>query len=278
MALNQNLTEDLRLAHLLADNADAITTKRFRARDLTVRAKADNTAVTDADTATEEAIRGVLTKVRPRDAIHGEEGEDTGWGPRRWIIDPIDGTANYARGMPVWATLIALEVEGEVVVSVVSAPALNRRWWASREGGAWVGTSLMNGTELKVSDVDRVEEAFLSYSDVAAWVDSGSGQEFVDLMREVHRARAFGDFWSYMLVAEGCVDIACEPALALHDMAALGLIVTEAGGEFTNLDGQPGPVGPGALATNGLLHDEVVNRFTGVEPTGELPTFRPSVT
>ncbi len=253
--------DDLRLAHILADNADSITTSRFKALDLVVTAKPDLTPVTDADTAVEDAIRRTLGNARPRDAVHGEEREDTGWGPRRWVIDPIDGTANFLRGVPVWATLIGLMEGDEVVAGVVSAPALGRRWWAAKGGGAYTGKSLLQGTPCRVSQVSRVEDASLSYSSVHGWVESGRGQQFVDLMRGVWRTRAYGDFWSYMLVAEGAVDLATEPELALHDMAALDIIVREAGGRFTSIDGADGPVGPGALASNGILHDAALRQL-----------------
>jgi len=252
------LTDDLRLAHLLADDADSITMKRFRALDLRVSSKPDLTPVTDADTAVEEAIRRGLARARPRDAVHGEEMDDTGWGPRRWVIDPIDGTKNFVRGVPVWATLIALMVEGESVVGVVSAPALGRRWWASAGGGAYAGKTLMQGQRIHVSEVTEVSDASLSYASIGGWIETGRGQGFVDLMRTCWRTRAFGDFWSYMLLAEGAVDIACEPELALHDMAPLAVIVQEAGGVFTDLDGNPGPNGGNAVATNGPLHDPVL--------------------
>lgn len=258
-----NLTDDLRLAHLLADNADSITMARFKSQDLNVTSKPDMTPVTDADTAVEEAIRKTLSKARPRDAVHGEEMADTGWGPRRWIIDPIDGTKNFVRGVPVWATLIALMIEDQVVVGVVSAPALNRRWWASLGGGAYTGKSLLSGQPCQVSNVSDIADASLSYSSISGWIETGNGQPFVDLMRDCWRTRAYGDFWSYMLVAEGAVDIAAEPELELHDMAACAVVVTEAGGTFTSIEGDPGPVGPGACATNGVLHDEVIGRLLG---------------
>jgi len=254
-----NFIDDLRLAHMLADAADSITLDRFRALDLTVTEKADRTAVSDADQAVEEAIRRTLSTARPRDGFHGEETGESGWGPRRWVIDPIDGTANYIRGVPAWATLIALMIEDTTVVSVVSAPSLSRRWWASQGSGAFTGKGLLTRRQMKVSTVRWVTDAFLSYSSLGGWVDCGRGRQFGDLLRTSQRTRAFGDFWSYMLVAEGGVDIACEPELALHDMAALVPIVTEAGGKFTSIDGDAGPVGPGALATNGLLHDEVLD-------------------
>jgi histidinol-phosphatase len=254
-----NLVDDLRLAHMLADTADSITMDRFRSADLDVSLKDDETAVSDADTAVEEALRRTLSKARPRDGFHGEETGESGWGPRRWVIDPIDGTANYVRGAPVWATLIALMIGDTPVVSVVSAPALTRRWWAHQGGGAFAGKGLLTGRGIEVSAVEWVSDAFLSYSSLGGWVDSGRGRQFGDLLRTTKRTRGFGDFWSYMLVAEGAVDIACEPQLELHDMAALSVIVTEAGGRFTSVEGDPGPVGPGALATNGRLHEQVLH-------------------
>src|SRR5215211_575114 len=263
-ALRRGLTDDLRLAHLLADDADSITMNRFKALDLHVVAKPDLTPVSDADTAVEESLRRTLGRARPRDAVHGEELADTGWGPRRWVIDPIDGTKNFVRGVPVWATLISLMINDEVAVGVVSAPALGRRWWASVGGGAYAGKSLMSGTPCHVSDVARIEDAYLSYASISAWVDAGQGQEFVDLLRSCWRSRAFGDFWSYMLLAEGGVDIACEPELSLHDMAACAIVVTEAGGRFTDLAGKDGPLGTGAYATNGRLHDAVLQQLRPV--------------
>ncbi len=262
MADAPDFTDDLRLAHLMADNADSLTTSRFKAHDLKVRSKADHTPVSEADQAVEAAVRRTLATARPRDAVHGEEMADTGQGPRTWIVDPIDGTANYVRGVPVWATLIALRVNGEICVGVASAPALGRRWWAAKGAGAFTGKTLLSPTRIHVSKVDAVPDAFLSYSSIGGWIKDGRGQGFVDLIRDCGRTRAFGDFFSYMLVAEGCVDLACEPDLALHDMAALDIIVREAGGMFTNLDGEPGPVGPGALATNGRLHKTVLGRLS----------------
>ena len=235
MAASKDLTDDLRLAHVLADNADSLTTSRFKALDLKVSTKPDLTQVSDADTAVEDAIRGTLSRSRPRDAVHGEEGGDTGWGPRRWVIDPIDGTANFVRGVPVWATLIALMVEDQVEVGVVSAPALGRRWWACTGGGAYTGKSLMHASPIRTSRVSRLSDAYLSYSSLHGWVNSGRGLQFGDLMRSVWRTRAFGDFWSHMLVAEGAVDLSVEPELDLHDMAALDVIVREAGGRATSI-------------------------------------------
>lgn len=250
--------DDLRLAHVIADQVDSVTTERFRALDLRVETKPDLTPVTDADRAAEETVRQQLSRTRPRDAVQGEEYGTTGHGPRRWVVDPIDGTKNFVRGVPVWATLLALMDGDEAVVGLVSAPALHRRWWAAAGSGAWTGRSLSAATQLHVSGVDRLADASLSYSELPEWEADGRLPAFFDLIRKVWRSRAYGDFWSYVLVAEGAVDIAAEPSLALHDMAALVPIVTEAGGRFTSVRGVPGPLGGSALATNGLLHDEVL--------------------
>ncbi|MBU2696863.1 MULTISPECIES: inositol monophosphatase family protein [Pimelobacter] len=266
-------TDDLRLAHLLADDADSLTQARFRALDLHVMSKPDLTPVTDADQAVEESIRRTLSKARSRDAVTGEEQGTSGHSQRRWIVDPIDGTKNYVRGVPVWATLISLAVDDEVVLGVVSAPALQRRWWASAGQGAWTGRSLMKATECRVSDVRRLEDASLSYSSISGWEDRGLGEDLLALMRRVWRTRAYGDFWSYMLLAEGAVDLAAEPELEVYDMAALDIIVREAGGRFTSLDGSDGPWGGNALATNGHLHEAALSFLGSVTDAGDDPDW-----
>ncbi len=250
--------DDLRLAHVIADMADSLTTSRFQAPDLRVETKSDLTPVTDADKAAEDLVRTQLRRTRPRDAVVGEEFEPSGRGARQWVVDPIDGTKNYVRGVPVWATLIALLDGGRPVVGVVSAPALGRRWWAASGTGAWTGRSLSAARRLHVSDVADLDDASLSYSDLGEWSRAGRRQQFLDLERRVWRSRAFGDFWSYMLVAEGGVDVAAEPSLEVYDMAALVPVVVEAGGRFTSIDGGDATRGGSALATNGLLHDEVL--------------------
>jgi histidinol-phosphatase len=248
-------TDDLRLAHVLADDADSLTMARFKALDLHVMSKPDLTPVTDADHAVEEGIRRTLSRTRSRDAVIGEEHGTTGHSQRQWIVDPIDGTKNFVRGVPVWATLIALAVDEEVVLSVVSAPQLQRRWWASVGNGAWTGRSLLKATACHVSDVRRLEDASLSYASLGGWEEHGQLDDFMALSRRCWRTRAYGDFWSYMLLAEGAVDIAAEPELKLYDMAAVDIVVREAGGRFTNLEGIDGPFGGNALASNGHLHD-----------------------
>jgi histidinol-phosphatase len=250
--------DDLRLAHVIADQVDGLTTSRFAATDLRVETKPDLTPVSDADRSAEEIVRSQLKRTRPRDAVIGEEFAPTGHGARQWVIDPIDGTKNFVRGVPVWATLIALLDGGRPVLGVVSAPGLNRRWWAATGTGAWTGRSLSAARRIHVSAVRTLADASLSYASLAGWEQRGLLEPFLDLTRAVWRSRAYGDFWSYMLLAEGSVDIACEPELALHDMAALVPVVLEAGGRFTSLDGEDGPFGGDALATNGVLHDEVL--------------------
>jgi histidinol-phosphatase len=251
-------TDDLRLAHVLADDADSLTTTRFKAQDLHVVNKPDLTPVSDADQSVEEGIRRSLSRARPRDAVLGEEQGSTGFSQRRWIVDPIDGTKNFVRGVPVWATLISLMVDGEVVVGCVSAPLLNRRWWASKDGGSWTGRSLLNAVPCHVSDIARLEDASLSYAGLSGWEERDRLEDFLALVRRCWRTRAYGDFWSYMLIAEGAVDLAAEPELAIYDMAALDIIVREAGGMFTSLDGTPGPQGGNALASNGRLHEQAL--------------------
>ena len=252
-------TEDLALAHELLDAADAITRDRFGAADLVVETKPDLTPVSDADRAVEDALRRRLATEHPDDAVVGEEFGAIGDSDRQWIVDPIDGTKNFVRAMPVWATLLALRVDGTVVVGAVSAPALGRRWWARRGGGAW--TSYDGRTRhIHVSMVGSVQDAFLSYSSLSGWREREAA--FLDLTRSVWRTRAIGDFWSHMLVAEGAVDIACEPEVSLWDLAALQPIVEEAGGRFSDLSGVDRPDGGSVLCTNGLLHDTVLRALT----------------
>jgi histidinol-phosphatase len=250
--------DDLRFALVLADAADDITMRRFRALDLRVEAKPDMTPVTDADLAAEEQLRHVLSRARPRDAVLGEESGRTGVGQRCWVLDPIDGTANFVRGVPVWATLIGLMVGGEVAVGVVSAPALGRRWWAARDHGAWTGRSLTRASACRVSEVASLSDASLSFSSLSGWERHGRLDGFLSLTAAVWRARAYGDFWSHMLVAEGAVDVSAEPEVLLWDLAALQVIVEEAGGTFTDLTGKATPDGGSAVCTNGRLHDEVL--------------------
>ena len=232
---------DLLLAIELADTADAISLGRFRARDLVIETKPDATPVTEADRAVERELRAILARERPDDAILGEEEGVSGSGARRWIIDPIDGTRNYSRGVPVWATLIALEDAGVVTVGVVSAPALGRRWWAERGGGAWA-----DGDRVHVSAIQRVEDAVLSFA---------LEQPIPSLAAQAWHARGYGDFWSHMLVAEGAIDGAYDAiGVTQWDLAALQPIVEEAGGSFTDFKGVARIDGGSAISSNGHLH------------------------
>ena len=256
--MSSRFADDLRLAHVLADAVDQLTMSRFKAQDLEVSTKPDLTEVTDADRAAEQLVRSQLSRSRSRDQVIGEEFGTTGASPRQWVIDPIDGTSNFVRGVPVWGTLIGLIEDGRPVVGLVSAPALGRRWWGGEEAGAWTGTRINSASRLQVSSVSRIDEASLSYSSLHGWAERERLPQMLNLMQRFWRTRAYGDFWSYMLVPEGAVDVACEPELALHDMAALVPIVTEAGGRFTSLQGEDGPFGGDAVASNGLLHEEIL--------------------
>ena len=250
---------DLELALRLADEADAITRARFGALDLKVDSKPDLTPVSDADLAVERALRETLIERRPNDAVLGEEfggaAEFTG---RQWVIDPIDGTKNFVRGVPVWATLIALLQDGVPVAGVVSAPALSRRWWAATGSGAWTSFEAGAAKQIAVSAVSGLNSASLAISSLSGWRDLGLRDQLIELTDQVWRTRGYGDFFSYCLLAEGAVDIATEPEVSLWDLAALDVLVREAGGRFTALDGTPGPHHGSAVATNGLLHDSVL--------------------
>ncbi|MCI5826130.1 MAG: histidinol-phosphatase [Arcanobacterium sp.] len=271
MDTRNRLSDDLHVLSGILDRVDEFTLKRFRSDDLVVETKPDMTPVTDADSGAEKLIRTMLGQFRARDAIFGEEqGSQSGFSGRRWIIDPIDGTKNFVRGVPVWATLVGLEEEGEIVLGMVSAPALKRRWWAVKGMGAFTGKSWASAQQIHVSRVGRLEDASFSYSSFGGWHQRGQLRAFMRLAQSVWRTRAYGDFWSYMLVAEGAVDIAAEPDLQLYDMAALVPIVQEAGGRFTSLDGADGPWGGNALVSNGLLHDaarQVLDSIRDSDPT-----------
>ena len=258
---------DLALAIRLADAADSITLARYQSIDLVVTTKPDNTPVTDADKATEEALRALIKNHRPDDGIVGEEfGNDAGNAERYWVIDPIDGTKNFLRGVPTWATLIGLiEKQSDgcevVVVGVVSAPALFRRWHASEGNGAFVSVNKAAPQRINVSQVSEIKDASISYSDFIGWGERLA--PFQELMAAAWRTRGIGDFWSHMLVAEGAVDVAIEPSLALWDMAALDIIVREAGGRFTNVAGVDGSLGGSGLSTNSAIHQKIVDKLNG---------------
>jgi len=252
---------ELEFALTLADRADAISLSRYQALDLEITTKPDNSPVTDADKAVERAIIDAIATKYPSDGVVGEEFGSNGSKDRYWVIDPIDGTKNFVRGVPTWATLIALVENEEVVASVVSSPALYRRWYASADGGAFVveGGSVKASPaprKLNVSKVSQLSDASITYSDFQGW--GARRANFEKLLDGAWRTRGLGDFWSHMLVAEGAVEVAIEPSLALWDMAALDLIVREAGGKFSSLDGVGGPFGPNAISSNGVIHGAVI--------------------
>lgn len=269
------LEQDLALALELADIADSISMERFRASDLAVETKPDLTPVTEADRAVELALRERLAAARPGDAVLGEEYGvvegglveaglvegglvEGGAGPRRWIIDPIDGTKSYVRGMATWSTLIALEVDGTIVVSIVAMPVLGRRWWAARGFGAFA-----DGRQIHVSAIASLADAQLAWSGIQEWDEVGRLDALLALARACWRTRGVGDAWQYMLVAEGAAEIALDPAVSLWDLAAVKLVVEEAGGRFTDLAGVDTAAGGSGIATNGLVHDAAL-AFVGL--------------
>ena len=256
--------DDVNLALRMADQADALTMERFGALDLHIDTKPDLTPVTDADRSVEGALRDALSQQRPDDPVLGEEfGGTAVFTGRQWVIDPIDGTKNFVRGVPVWATLIALLQDGVPVAGVVSAPALQRRWWARSGGGAFASFAGAPPRKVSVSSVADLESASLSFSSLSGWAELGLRDRFIDLTDAVWRVRAYGDFLSYCLLAEGAVDIAAEPEVSLWDLAALDILVREAGGAFTDLAGATGPHGGSAVASNGLLHEAILTRLSG---------------
>jgi len=259
-------TFDLALALEMADIADRISLERFYAQDLVVETKPDSTPVTDADRSVEATLKAKLQAERPNDSLIGEEygtvGENLhGQGSRTWIIDPIDGTANFMRGVPVWATLIALAIDGKPTVSVVSAPAMGRRWWAAPGVGAHTRHIDGRETSISVSKINNLENASLSYNNLKLWDQIGQLDQLIELSRKIWRTRAFGDFWSYMLLAEGTLEITAEHNLQIYDIAALVPIVEQAGGIISDLDGELTIESSSVLATNGILHRTVAEHF-----------------
>ncbi|HEV2782345.1 MAG TPA: histidinol-phosphatase [Actinophytocola sp.] len=261
------MSDDLSLALTLADTADEITRARFLARDLVVARKPDRSPVTDADTAVEDAVRAALSIARPGDVVVGEERGGTLGAGRAWVLDPIDGTKNFLRGVPAWATLIALVVDGRPVVGVVSAPALGRRWWAAAGEGAWASGSDGEPRSISVSKVDSLADAYLSTTDLGAWVTYHSRERYLALADACWETRAFGDFWQHCMVAEGALDLAAESIVNPWDVAAIRVLVEEAGGEFTDLSGAPRIDGGSALSSNGRLHRAALALLNGEDPS-----------
>jgi histidinol-phosphatase len=251
-----DISEGLALALELAEIADVITMDRFRAVDLVVETKPDLTPVTEADQAVERALRDHLAKHAPGHGVLGEEyGDELADGDFRWVIDPIDGTKSYVRGVPVWATLIALEHLGVPVVGMVSAPALGTRWWAARGLGAF-----RDGTRIRVSGVREIADAQISFAwDTRERFDAdGIGDRMLDLAHRCWRLRGLGDFWQHTLVAEGAFDISVDPIVNYWDAAALLPIIEEAGGTWSTIDGSRPALPESFVCTNGLLHDAVI--------------------
>jgi histidinol-phosphatase len=254
---------DLEFAHHLADEADAISLDRFKALDLVVNQKPDLTPVSDADLAVETQLRLLITEAFPHDSVIGEEFAQKSSGERTWIIDPIDGTKNFVRGVPVWATLIALREGGQITLGLVSAPALGRRWWATTGHGAWVREFENDSPrQLQVSSVKKLVDASFSFSDQKGW----DPVQFEAIRSATWRQRAYGDFWSHTLLAEGAVDLSAEPELALYDYAALVPIISEAGGVASQFNGDDLPINdsefhPSFMCTNSSLHREFVDLF-----------------
>lgn len=252
------MSSDLDFALALAREADKITMARFRALDLKIETKPDRTPVTEADKATEVHLRSLIMKELPNDGILGEEFDDINpESSRKWVIDPIDGTRNYLRGVPVWATLIALLVDGDPTVGVVSAPALGRLWWAEIGHGAHTQDVDGSSRQISVSGIKQLADSSFSFSDHIGWERFGAGS-LQAILDSVERVRAYGDFWSHMMVAEGVVDFAAEPELSPWDQAALIPVVREAGGRMTGLEGDDLFVSRSSLTSNSHLHDDVL--------------------
>jgi histidinol-phosphatase len=252
------LADDLAVALTLAGEADLIAMDRYRAQDLDVQLKPDRTQVTDGDKRVEQMIRDHLASARPDDSVFGEEFGVTGRSRRQWIVDPIDGTANFVRGVPIWGLLLSLVIDDVPQLGVVSAPALGRRWWGATGHGAWMQQDGGEPRRLSVSGIDELGEASLSYNSLKHWDEAGHLDALIALSRQVGRTRAFGDLWAYMLLAEGAIDIAGEFDLKPWDIAALVPVVREAGGRITTVTGADSLTEGSILATNGLLHDRVL--------------------
>lgn len=262
-----DLADDLSLALRLADAADAVAMSRFDAADLDVQLKADASHVTEADLATERAIREILAAERPTDGILGEEFGTSGDTARQWIIDPIDGTANYLKGIPMWTVLIALSIDGVPRVGVASQPALGRRWWAATGRGAWTNVPGAEPRRLSVSSVSAVADASVSFQSITQWDEVGRTEDLLRLTRAVWRDRGYGDTWPYMLLAEGRLEFVAEFGVKEYDIAALVPIIHEAGGRFTDIHGADSIGSRSSLATNGILHHDFLTLLTSPTET-----------
>ena len=253
----------LEVAVAACDEADGIARQHFR-RDLQITTKPDRTFVTQADTAIEQRIRARLADAFPDHGIVGEEfGTEAGDAAVRWYIDPIDGTHNYMRGVPLFGTLLAVERDGELQAAVMSAPALDERWWAHRGGGAWARSRGEVPRRIHVSGVTTLQDAQILYGSGRDIADSGKAPGFGPLLRDVWRERGFGDFWGYALLAEGAAEAMIEVELSPWDAAAPAVIIEEAGGRATDLEGRRRIDSGTFLTTNGHLHDLIRERLLG---------------
>jgi histidinol-phosphatase len=252
--------EELTFALNLCDDIDRYTLESFEKREFSVTTKADCTPVTEIDQETERRIRAALLEKYPDDAIEGEEfGTDVAGHSRVWVVDPIDGTKNYLRGVPVWGTLIALCVDDQPVMGVISAPSLHRRWWATKGSGAY-----LNGKQIHVSKVDDISMCEGSYGNYVGFVEGGYEHGVERLVNNLSRVRALGDFWSHMLVAEGALEVGLDPVCAPWDIAPVKIIVEEAGGKFTSFDGDDSFRKGSGISTNGLIHEELRAIASGI--------------
>jgi histidinol-phosphatase len=252
----ERFAAELAFAHELADLADALTLPAFRGRleGVGVETKGDGTWVSEVDVEVERTLRRAIRSRFADNAVLGEEdGLDGPEDGPRWILDPIDGTTNFVKGNPIYATLVALQVDGDEVVGVVSAPALGSRW-----DGVLGGPATQDGREIRVSDITDLGDAEVAFGGLTYFDVEGYSRLVEDLTARTHRQRGYGDFWQHCLVAAGSTDIAIEASVKLWDLAAPRCIVEAAGGRFTSLDGSPTADGGSALSTNGHLHDEVL--------------------
>ncbi|MDO5738882.1 MAG: inositol monophosphatase family protein [Ornithinimicrobium sp.] len=262
--------DDLRLAHVLADSVERTALELFGAPDQSVTVAEDGSLTTAAAGRLEELLRHQLQRSRPRDGVEGRILQPTGQSDRRWVLDALDGSANYVRGVPVWATLISLVVEDEPVLGLIAAPSLSRRWWAGHGSGAWTGRTLSSARAVNVSTTSVLEHASGSADDVASWLFGPHGQGFAQLTDRIWRMRAYGDFWSHALAFEGAVDLALGVYMDSYQLSAISALVREAGGRLSDPWGKP-VIGPDmtsgipAIVTNGLLHDAVLSVLSPIE-------------
>lgn len=252
--------KDLDQAFRLADTADGIAMKYYRSRDLVVETKPDDSPVTQGDKEVEKALSKIVSE-EYGDSYVGEEGTKSGSSSRRWLVDPIDGTKNFLRGFPIWGTLISLESGGEVVVSCISAPALGRRWWASKNGGAFTKDPNGNVRRIHVSKVSDISNSFLLHNSMMTWDKTNETDKVLALLRKTWRQRHVGDFLAFLYVAEGVADGCFDNFPALWDIEAAQLIVEEAGGEVWTSANENTPIDARrhCVASNGNFTQTIID-------------------